>query len=149
MKPLSPVTSVCAAILLLQGCTTPTAQKITDFKRSQAVEKRDAVVRSLPGDSQVRGGADFAESAAKKQSKPTVLRFSSRSWVGAAMLPTNADDKLPPGFSAEYVMNFADGKAPLPFVGGVGPFGPNGGYSGSYSAGCVQQPGHQWWQRQQ
>lgn len=114
MKPLSPVTSVCAAILLLQGCTTPTAQKITDFKRSQAVEKRDAVVRSLPGDSQVRGGADFAEASAKKQSKPTVLRFSSRSWVGAAMLPTNADDKLPPGFSAEYVMNFADGKAPLP-----------------------------------
>ncbi|MCQ8895032.1 hypothetical protein NQT62_01105 [Limnobacter humi] len=114
MKSLFRLSNVGAAVLMLQACATPISQKITEIKRSQAVDKRDAVVRSLPGDAQVRGGADFADSAAQRQSKPAVLRFSSRSWVGAAMLPTNADDKLPPGFSAEYVMNFADGKNPLP-----------------------------------
>ncbi|HEX4879453.1 MAG TPA: hypothetical protein VFV39_06385, partial [Limnobacter sp.] len=55
-----------------------------------------------------------ADQAAQQQIKPKVLRHSSKSWVGAVMLPANADDKLPASFSSEYVIRFADGRNSMP-----------------------------------
>lgn len=101
------------SIVALSACSTTASTRLAKQNTANAELKRDAVVSTLPGDSNVRGGVQSAARAAQEQIKPTVVKKASRSWVGSVMVPVNADDKLPATFSADYVMKFADGNGPL------------------------------------
>lgn len=102
------------SLTILLGCSTSKNSQLAQNNTKNAELKREAVVAPLPGNSDVRGGVQSADRAARDQIKPTVVKKASRSWVGSVMVPVNSDDKLPAAFSTDYVMNFADGKAPLP-----------------------------------
>ncbi|WP_370263150.1 type II secretion system protein GspD [Limnobacter sp.] len=115
---LNPLTlfGVVTTALALSACAMPGSERETNARLDFASEKRDAVLAPLPGNANVRGGTAFADQAAQQQIKPKVMRYSSKSWVGAAMMPVNADDKLPASFSSDYVMSFADGRSTLPLT---------------------------------
>lgn len=103
-----------ALSLALAGCASSPVADRADNKVSEAEAKRDLVVAPLDADSNIRGAVDSADRLAQQQKKPMVLKQASKSWVGSVMVPVNADDKLPATFSTDYVMNFADGRGPLP-----------------------------------
>lgn len=114
LRATTKATGCILAALVLAGCATPMSKIANKIGLGNASEKRDTVVTPLPSDPAVRGSAAYAEEFANKQTKPKVMRMSSRSWVGAVMMPANSDDKLPASFSAEYVMAFADGRNNIP-----------------------------------
>lgn len=112
----SPLLMVLTGLLILSACSTSKNSQIAHAHAQNAELKRDSVVAALAGNPNVRGGVQSAERSASQQAKPNVVKKASRSWVGSVMVPVNSDDKLPAAFSADYVMKFADGKAPLPLA---------------------------------
>lgn len=102
--------------LVLSGCATPQVVLDAEGSVERAAQKRDDVVGPFGDTQDVRGSRASADRLAEIQKKPSVLKQATRSWVGSVMVPVNADDRLPATFSKEYVMKFADGKAPLPLA---------------------------------
>lgn len=101
------------ALAVLSACTSPQMRAEIDGDTNRIVSKVDQVNQTLPTDGAIRGGNVYAEQQAKEQQNAKVLKRAKRSWIGNTMVPVNADDKLPPVFTNNYVMNFADRGRPV------------------------------------
>lgn len=101
------------ALAVLSACTSPQMRAEVEGDTSRIISKVDQVNQTLPTDGPIRGGNVYAEQQAKEQQDAKVLKRAKRSWIGNTMVPVNADDKLPPVFTNNYVMNFADRGRPV------------------------------------
>lgn len=100
-------------LIALSGCTSPSINKDIDDQTSATQYKREAIQTELDTTGPIRGGKEFADRQAKQQQAPKSFKRANKSWIGSDMVAVNQDDKLPPMFSREYSMNFADGNRPI------------------------------------
>ncbi|HEX4879668.1 MAG TPA: hypothetical protein VFV39_07485 [Limnobacter sp.] len=105
--------NIAWACLALSACGTPQVKPLVDERTQLGQNRVQEVNPVFPQDPQVKGGALYANQAAREQVAPKVMKSASKSWVGSVMIPANADDKLPAAFSQDYVLNFSDGRTPM------------------------------------
>jgi type IVB pilus formation R64 PilN family outer membrane protein len=114
-----------SAALVLAGCASP-EQSIVErtMEQREFAERRARVPQGPPLAEQAgpipRGSDASADQAARTQEKSTVVRRSSKPWLGSTMVPATSEDRLPSVFGEEFSLDFSDlsagGRVSLPVV---------------------------------
>ncbi|MCE2678888.1 MAG: hypothetical protein LW629_00275 [Burkholderiales bacterium] len=103
------VYAAIVAAFMSAACTGPNIQQSTDKELEAGATAVGKVRPRLEAPvEEMRGSSRYAENKANEQKQMPVMRKTSKSWVGAVMVPVNADDKLPQVFYQDYTLNFAD-----------------------------------------
>lgn len=105
----APGAPLLCCLLAATACSNTPIVDTTGREWQRSKTLTDTVRPQLEPDAQPwRGTQADAQNRAQRQQAMPVLRQSSRSWVGATLVPVNAEDRLPSLFSERYALRFAD-----------------------------------------
>ena len=112
---LRPVALAAAVVMtiLAAGCSTEPAGKDGLRQRDTALSMGTKVVPvegGLQADG-VRGTASYADEQASLQSRSIVGRKSAKPFLGATMVPSTTEDRLPPVFREPFTLDFSDARS--------------------------------------